>query len=66
MRNAYSKKYYETHVKPFVDAEIGDRDVDRTERFAIMNKLLNCRESRRKLDLTFENARQAWDAEKEL
>jgi hypothetical protein len=40
-RNMYSKLYYDERVKPTVEAEIGDRKISRTERFAIINKYLD-------------------------
>ncbi|KAF8958686.1 hypothetical protein BDZ97DRAFT_1923448 [Flammula alnicola] len=36
----YSKRYYETHVKHAVEAEIGDSKIDRKQRIAIINKHL--------------------------
>jgi hypothetical protein len=71
-RNMYSKLHYEEHVKPAVEAEIGDRKISRQERFAITNKLLveiydkepeSVKEEIRKV---IEKDRQAKDAEREL
>ena len=37
----YSKLYYNQHVKPAVDSEIGDQKISHAERFTIVNKHLN-------------------------
>ena len=36
----YSKLYYDEHVKPTVEAKIGDRKISQKEQFAITNRLL--------------------------
>jgi ABC-type enterochelin transport system substrate-binding protein len=64
--------HYDERVKPAVEAEIGDRKVTRTERFAITNKLLadiydkEPESLKEEIRQVIEKARQEKEAEKAL
>ena len=69
-QNMHSKLYYNQHVKPAMDSEIGDQKISHAERFTIVNKHLNQiyeakpEEFKESIHDTIEKERKAREAEK--
>lgn len=67
----YSKRYYDSRVKSYVDEEIGNQNIDRSKRIAIVNKHLiekynnESEEIKQEIRGAIEKERKEKEAEKE-